>query len=404
MSTHLALPLAISSIALALISAFAALFAGRWRAVNRVLVMPLFGLSGAVALGAGMAALATPEVVTTTLPLGLPWLPWQIRVDPLSGFFLFVIGTVVIAVGLYGPGYVREFEYGRDPVHILGGFSGLFLAGMLLVVVADGAFMFMVAWELMSVSSYFLVAFQHEQAANRRAAFLYLLMAHVGGLAILLAFGILAAFGGGFDFSSMRAAQLSPTWATVAFMLAFIGFGMKAGLVPLHAWLPEAHPAAPSHISALMSGIMLKVAVYGFVRFVFDLIDQVHWQWGVAVLVIGSISALMGVLYALMQHDLKRLLAYHSVENLGIIFIGLGLSLLFFAEGQRLLGVLAFVAALYHTLNHALFKSLLFLGAGAILHSAHERDLERMGGLMRRMPWTGAFFLIGCISISRCGW
>ncbi|WP_431520698.1 proton-conducting transporter membrane subunit [Chromatium okenii] len=195
---------------------------------------------------------------------------------------------------------------------------------MLLVVLADDAFVFMVAWELMSLASYFLVAFQHESAANRRAAFLYLLMAHLGGLAILLGFGVLAAFGHSFEFAAMRTAPLSSGWASIAFMLAFIGFGMKAGLVPLHAWLPEAHPAAPSHISALMSGVMLKVAVYGFIRVVFDLIGQFQWQWGVTLIVIGSLSALMGVLFALMQTDLKRLLAYSSVENLGIIFIALG--------------------------------------------------------------------------------
>jgi hydrogenase-4 component B len=267
-------------------------------------------------------------------------------------------------------------------------------------VLADDAFLFMVAWELMSLASYFLVAFQHENPANRRAAFLYLLMAHVGGLAILLGFGVLAAFGGSFAFAAMRGADIPFLWATVAFALAFFGFGMKAGLVPLHAWLPEAHPVAPSHISALMSGVMLKVAVYGFVRFVFDLIGQPHWEWGVAVLVMGSLSALMGVLYALTQHDLKRLLAYHSVENLGIIFIGLGLSLIFLGTGHPALGSLGLIAALYHTINHALFKGLLFLGAGAIFHSSHERNLEQMGGLLRRMPWTGLFFLIGCISIS----
>jgi hydrogenase-4 component B len=276
----------------------------------------------------------------------------------------------------------------------------LFLAGMILVVLADGAFVFMVAWEVMSLASYFLVAFHHEHGSNRRAAFLYLLMAHIGGLAILLSFGVLASFAGGFSFTAMRGAELSFAWASVAFALAFIGFGMKAGLVPLHAWLPEAHPVAPSHISALMSGVMLKVAVYGFIRVVFDLIGQFHWQWGVVVLATGSVSALLGVLYALMQNDLKSLLAYSSVENLGIIFIALGLALLFLSEGQHLLGAVAFIAALYHTLNHALFKGLLFLGAGAIQHSTHEKALEQMGGLLRRMPWTGLFFLVGCISIS----
>lgn len=400
MSVHVGLQLAALSVALALVSALVSAFSHRYPSTLRRVVMPLFSAAGLVALTAGLVALSDPSTAVVELPLGLPWQPWQLRLDALAGFFLCVIGVVVFAVGIYGPGYVREFEHGRDPLPVLGIFSGLFLAGMLLVVLADGVFLFMVAWELMSLSSYFLVAFQHEHAANRRAAFLYLLMAHVGGLTILLGYGVLAAFGGGFGFDALRAAELPAGWAGVAFALAFVGFGMKAGLVPLHAWLPEAHPAAPSHISALMSGVMLKVAVYGFVRFTFDLLGELQIAWGVTVLVVGSISALMGVLYALMQHDLKRLLAYHSVENIGIIFIGLGLALVFLASGHVVLGALAFVAALYHTLNHALFKALLFLGAGAVLHAAHERDLERMGGLLRRMPWTGLFFLVGCISIS----
>jgi hydrogenase-4 component B len=395
-----ALLLAALAVMLALASAAVSLAAAQQPQVLRFLAMPLLGLSGLLALGAGLVALVAGGAVTATLPLGLPWLPWCVRLDALAGFFLAVIGVVTVAVGLYGPGYVRTLEHGRESLSALGVFTGLFLTGMLLVVLADDAFLFMVAWEVMSLSSYFLVAFQHEHAANRRAAFLYLLMAHVGGLAILLAFGVLASFGAGFAFDAMRSADPPVAWASVAFVLAFLGFGMKAGLVPLHAWLPEAHPVAPSHISALMSGVMLKVAVYGFIRVVFDLIGQFHWQWGVAVLAVGSVSALMGVLYALMQHDLKRLLAYHSVENLGIIFIGLGLALIFLSAGHGLLGALALLAALYHTVNHAVFKGLLFLGAGAILHSTHERDLEQMGGLLRRMPWTGLFFLVGCLSIA----
>jgi formate hydrogenlyase subunit 3/multisubunit Na+/H+ antiporter MnhD subunit len=397
MTMAITLQLAAGSVVLALLSALVSFFPA---GVRRWMAMPLFALAGLLALAAGVGALLHGGVATAELPLGLPWLPWQIRLDALSGFFLCVVGVVSFAVGIYAPGYVRGFEHGNDSLRVLGGFTGLFLTGMLLVILAADAFMFMVAWELMSLSSYFLVAWHHDHAANRRAAFLYLLMAHVGGLSILLGYGVLASFGGDFTFEAMRGAELSFGWASVAFVLAFIGFGMKAGLVPLHAWLPEAHPVAPSHISALMSGVMLKVAVYGFIRFVFDLVGDVYWQWGVAVLVIGGLSAIMGVLSALMQSDLKRLLAYSSVENLGIIFIALGLALLFLAEGHTVIGTVAFVAALYHTINHALFKGLLFLGAGAILHSANERDLENMGGLLRRMPWTGLFFLIGCISIS----
>ena len=400
MTPDLGLNLAGLAVGLALASAASALLTGRTPRLLRLLVLPLFGLAGLAALAAGLVALSQGAATGATLPLGLPWLPWRVRLDALAGFFLCVVGSVSVAVGLYGPAYVRSFEHGRESLIALGGFAGLFLAGMLLVILADDAFLFMVAWEVMSLSSYFLVAFHHDNPANRRAAFLYLLMAHIGGLAILLGYGVLASFGGGFDFASMRAAPLSATWAGVAFVLAFVGFGMKAGLVPLHAWLPEAHPVAPSHISALMSGVMLKVAVYGFVRFVFDLVGDIQWQWGVAVLAVGCLSALLGVLAAMLQTDLKRLLAYSSVENLGIVFIALGLAMVFVGTGHHLLGSLALVAALYHALNHALFKGLLFLGAGAVLHSTHERDLEQMGGLLRRMPWTGWFFLVGSVSIS----
>lgn len=358
------------------------------------------GFSGVGAVISGLIVLLSHNhILITKLMLGLPWLHWQIRLDALSGFFLTLIGIITIAVSFYGPQYVSEYENSNDSLSVLGFFSGLFVAGMMMVVMADDAFMFMVSWELMSLSSYFLVSYQHENSANRRASFIYLLMAHIGALCILLGYGVLAA-DHGFSFEAMRAANLDPTWATVAFILAFIGFGMKAGLVPIHAWLPEAHPVAPSHISALMSGVMLKVAVYGFIRFTFDLLGDIQWGWGVAVLIIGSLSAIMGVLYALMQHDLKKLLAYHSVENIGIIYIGLGLALIFEGTGNHSLAALGLVAALYHTLNHALFKSLLFLGAGSILHTTHQKNMEHMGGLIHKMPWTGLFFLIGCISIS----
>ena len=320
----------------------------------------------------------------------------------MSGLFLAVVGTLVFAISLYGPAYTRNYLHGknRQSLIVLGLFTALFILGMYLVVLADDAFLFMIAWELMSVASYFLVAYQHQHAANRRAAFLYLLMAHVAGVAILLGFGVLAGFGGGFTFEKMRAAELSTTWASIAFALAFFGFGMKAGMVPLHAWLPEAHPVAPSHISALMSGVMLKVALYGLIRFVFDLIGDVQWQWGLVMLVTGACTTLLGVLYAMVRNNLKRLLAYSSIENVGIILSALGLSLIFLGTGHKIIGVLGLIAALYHIIGHALFKGLLFLGAGAIAHSAHEYDLNNMGGLIRRMPQTALFMLIGCLAIA----
>jgi len=247
MSVISPLTLAFVAVLATLVSSLAALVGGR-RPWSKWLTFLLLGLAGLAAVAAGLGALSASGPYTAELPMGLPWLAWQIRLDALAGFFLLIIGLVVTAISVYGPGYVREFEHGRDPLPVLGAFTGLFVAGMLLVVLADDAFLFMVAWEVMSLASYFLVVFQHEQAANRRAGLLYLLMAHVGALAILLGYGVLAAFGGGFAFDAMRGAELSPLWASVAFGLAFVGFGMKAGLVPLHAWLPEAHPAAPSHI------------------------------------------------------------------------------------------------------------------------------------------------------------
>jgi len=387
------------AVALSLLSGLAGVGASRFRSLLKRVCFPLLGLSGLAAAAAGLLTLSG-EPAVAQLPLGLPWLAWSVRIDALSGFILLLIGVVVFAVAVFGPGYTREFLHGRHSLSSLGVFTGLFVAGMQMVVVADDAFMFMVAWELMSLSSYFLVAFQHENAANRRAAFLYLLMAHIGGLAILLGYGVLAAFGGGFTFALMRTAELPLLWAGVAFALAFFGFGMKAGLVPLHAWLPEAHPVAPSHISALMSGVMLKVAVYGFVRVTFDLIGTVQVSWGVIVLLVGCVSALLGVLYAMQQTDIKRLLACSSIENVGIIFMALGLSLIFLAAGQPLLGSLGLIAALYHALNHALFKSLLFLGAGAVIQQTHQHSVEHMGGLLKRLPYTGTFFLIGCLSIA----
>ncbi len=395
-----ALQLASLAVLLSLASALISLLAGKHVFFLRYGAMLLLGFSGITATAGGLWSLISQSTDILQLPLGLPWLPWQIRLDSLSGFFTMIIGVITTAVAIYAPGYVTEYERSHESLPVLGLFTGLFVAGMQLVVLADDAFLFMVAWELMSLSSYFLVTFQHEKAASRRAGLLYLIMAHISGLTILLAFGVLAGFGGGFSFEDMRAADLSLGWASVAFALAFLGFGTKAGLVPLHAWLPEAHPAAPSHISALMSGVMLKVAVYGFIRLMFDLVGEIQGSWGVIVLLFGSVSSLMGVLYALMQHDLKKLLAYHSVENIGIIFIGLGLSMLFAGTHHPLLAALGLVAALYHTLNHAVFKALLFLGAGAILHTTGQKDMEHMGGLLRRMPWTGMFFLIGCISIS----
>jgi formate hydrogenlyase subunit 3/multisubunit Na+/H+ antiporter MnhD subunit len=367
-----------------------------------------FSLAAAASLlgfsaGAWTVAGGTTEKIV--LLLGLPDLPFHLRLDPLSGFFLTVIGLLSFFVSVYSIGYVRGF-LGKRSVTSLMIFYCLFIAGMFLVVMADDALIFLISWEIMAAASYFLVLFEHGKIENRRAAFLYMVVAHIGAIAILLSFGVMAGLATGFkDFSgytfdAMRATQFPAGMSTAAFLLAFFGFAAKAGIVPLHVWLPEAHPVAPSNVSALMSGVMLKTAIYGIIRVTFDLIKVFPWWWGALVLVLGLISAVLGVLYALMQHDLKRLLAYHSVENIGIILIGVGLAMLFTSFKLPLLAALALIAGLYHTLNHALFKGLLFMGAGAVLHATHERNMEEMGGLIHRMPWTAALFLVGCVSIS----
>jgi formate hydrogenlyase subunit 3/multisubunit Na+/H+ antiporter MnhD subunit len=354
------------------------------------------------AVGLALAALgahsAWQPAATLVLPLGLPDLPFHLRLDPLAGFFLLLLGAVASGVSVYSIGYFRAEAGARLRLICLQYHA--FLASMAFVILADDAYLFMVAWETMALASYFLVTTDHQRPAIRSAGFLYLLVAHIGAIAVLLCFGVMHSGGGNYTFDALRAAELSPFWASAAFLLAFFGFGAKAGLIPLHAWLPEAHPAAPSPVSALMSGVMIKTAIYGMVRVSFDLLGGVRWEWGMLVLVIGAGTTLFGVLFALMQHDLKRLLAYHSVENIGIILLGLGLSMVYFGFGHPQAGMLGLIAALYHTLNHAVFKGLLFLGAGSILHATGLRDLNAMGGLIRTMPATAFYFLVGALAIS----
>ena len=373
-----------------------AIVIGRSAAASRV----IYGATIVVATLSLVAALAhllgAAPTESLTLPVGLPWLGAHFRLDALSAFFLAVIDLGAASAGLFGLGYGNHEP---APQRILP-FYPAFLAGMTLVVLADDAFAFLVSWEFMSLTSWALVMAHHHVPANARAGYVYLVMASFGTLALLLAFGLLAGPGGLYAFAQMRAGHPSATIGALAMILALIGAGSKAGIVPLHAWLPLAHPAAPSHVSALMSGVMTKVAVYGFVRIAFDLVGAPAWWWSIVVLALAGITTVMGVLYALMQHDLKRLLAYHTVENIGIIFIGLGLALAFEAHDMRFAAALAFTAALLHVFNHSLFKSLLFFGSGAVLVSTGERDMEHLGGLVHRMPQTAFVFLIGCVAIS----
>jgi hydrogenase-4 component B len=361
----------------------------------------VYGASLAASLaliGVALAALLglADGPTTARLPLGLPWIGAHFRLDALAAFFLAVVNLGGAAASLFAIGYGR---HERAPLRVMP-FYPAFLAGMTLVVLADDAFTFLVSWEFMSLSSWALVMAHHRERDNLHAGYVYLIMASLGTVALVLTFGLLAGPDGGYTFAAIRAAHPAAGLAATALILALIGAGSKAGLVPLHVWLPLAHPAAPSHVSALMSGVMTKVAVYGFVRIVFDLMGEPAWWWSIVVLTLGGITAVMGVLYALMQHDLKRLLAYHTVENIGIIFIGLGLALAFRAHGMALAAALALTAGLLHVFNHSVFKSLLFFGAGAVLTATGERDMEHLGGLIHRMPQTAFMFLVGSTAIS----
>jgi hydrogenase-4 component B len=386
--------LTLIGVVLLLCLAVAAAFVSLSPAGRRIVYGGSLAISAASLSVALLSLGAAPSSVT--LPLGLPWTGAHFRLDPLAAFFLVVVGLGSVGASLYALGYGR---HEHEPQRVLP-FYPAFLAGLNLVVVADDAFSFLFAWELMSLASWALVMSHHRESNNAQAGYVYIIMASFSGLALLLCFGLLAGPTGGYAFDAMRAAHPTPGIAALALVLALIGAGSKAGVVPLHAWLPLAHPAAPSHVSALMSGVMTKVAVYGFVRITFDLLGPPAWWSGTLVLVVGGITAVLGVLYALMEHDLKRLLAYHTVENIGIIFIGLGLALAFDANQLPVAAALGLTAALFHVLNHSVFKSLLFFGSGAVLTATGERDMDHLGGLIHRMPKTAVAFLIGCIAIS----
>lgn len=361
------------------------------------LLFPLSSVASLVMAGAGLAALGTPPE-SVILVLGLPDLPFHMRLDALSAFFLVLLGGASAGISIYSAGYFRVGEGTPAGVHCV--LYQLFLAAMATVLLADDAYLFMVAWETMALSSYFLVTSNHKIPAIRSAGFLYLLLAHIGAIGILLCFGVMQGGHGDYTFATMRASKLSELWASAAFLLALFGFGAKAGILPLHAWLPEAHPAAPTPVSALMSGVMLKTAIYGMLRVTLDLLQiQLPW-WGVLALALGLATALFGVMFAAVQTDMKRLLAYSSIENIGIILTGIGLTLIFHTYKAGPLAALALAATLYHCINHAFFKSLLFLVTGTVLHSTNERSLGKLGGLIRHMPWVAWLGLIGTIAIA----
>lgn len=330
-----------------------------------------------------------------------PLLSPSFHVDMLSAFFVFIISLITLFCSVYGIGYVKHY-YTKYNIGALGFFYHAFVAGMLLVVTASNGLFFLIAWELMSITSYFLVVYDRHDDNNVKAGFLYLVMTSVGTAFIILAFLLMYRFTDSFDFGAIKtSAFLIPSLTkNVIFVLALIGFGTKAGVVPFHIWLPAAHPAAPSHVSALMSGVMIKTGIFMMIRLFLDILQPVPAWWGLTILIVGAISSLLGVLYALTEHDIKKLLAYHSIENIGIILLGLGSALTFSSLDMTSLALLGLVAALFHTLNHATFKSLLFLSAGSVINQTHTRNMEEYGGLIKYMPLTAFFFLVGSMAIS----
>ncbi len=356
------------------------------------------GAAGAFALGvAGLLGGTLHVNIPALLPVG----GVALGVDRLSAFFVLVIAVGALPTALYALGYTREYE-GHHSLAALGVAFNLFLAAMVLVALARNVLTFLALWEAMSLVSYFLVMTENEHDETRRVGWVYLVMTHAGFAALLAGFLLMTRATGTMDFAGWpaRAGLMDETTRHAVFILLALGFGSKAGVIPLHVWLPRAHPAAPSHVSALMSGVMIKLGVYGLIRVAFDWLGAGPAWWGSAVLIVAALSAVLGVLYALVEHDLKRLLAYHSVENIGIILLGVGAGMLFQTYRLDGLAALALAAALYHTLNHSVFKSLLFMGAGAILQATHTRNMEEMGGLIKRMPQTALFFLVGSIAIA----
>jgi hydrogenase-4 component B len=350
-------------------------------------------------------ALATGTAATSQsfelLPSLIPYVRFSIHADALGCFFGMMVSLLGLALSVYSLGYARGY-YGQKNVGVLAAFFNLLLLATTLVFLADNAFFFLIAWEIMALSAYCLVSFEHEHEETRNAGVLFFIMSHIGTGCLILGFLLLFRMSGSYGFDSFHALgdKMPVGQRNLVFLLFLFGFGVKTGMIPLHIWLPAAHPVAPSNVSALMSGVLIKTGIYGMTRVFFDFLGAPPNWWGVTVLTLGTISAVLGVLFALMEHDLKRLLAYHSIENIGIILMGLGAALMFLHSGHPMLASLALIAGLYHTINHAAFKALLFLGAGAVLHVTHTRNMEEMGGLAKRMRWTALFFLVGAVAIS----
>lgn len=363
-------------------------------------VMSAVAAAGAVAgcvvgLVLAVRVLLGAELAPLALPWDVPYGTLALALDPLSALFLLPLFVVGALAAVYGRDYLTAFR-GRKRLAVPSVALNVLLASMALVVAARGVVLFLVAWEVMTLASWVLVAFEHEAADVRRAGWVYLIAGHAGVACLLLLFLLLGREAGSFDFAAFVAASFSADTATLLFALAALGFGLKAGFVPLHVWLPEAHAAAPSHVSALMSGVLVKLGLYGFLR-VLTFLPPAPW-WGSLLIVLGTLGALVGISLALYQRDLKRVLAYSTIENVGIVVLGIGVGYWAAVRGDAHLAALAVAGGLLHLWSHALMKSLLFFAAGGVLHATGTKDLERLGGLMKVVPYTGAAMLLGAVA------
>jgi hydrogenase-4 component B len=358
-------------------------------------------LAGCLFAGtAGVLAASGETGGDVVLPWSVPGGSLSLRLDALGGWFALVVALVSAATAVYAIAYLRDVG-DRKFARFAGSFS-LLLVAIFVVTAARNGLLFLAAWELMTLSAYVLVVLHHEDATVRSAGLLYFVANHTAAFCLLALVAMLGASAGSLDFDALRASRVAhadaPPGAGLCFVLALVAFGTKAGIMPLHIWLPHAHPVAPAPVSAVLSGLVVKVGIFGLLRFLPFLPAPAAW-FGGALLALGALSGVVGVLYALAQHDLKRLLAYHTVENIGIIVLGLGVGVVATRAGHPEIATLGFCGALLHVLNHALFKSLLFLGAGSVVHAAGTAEIDHLGGLARRMPWTALLFLVGCVSI-----
>ncbi|MFA5331119.1 MAG: proton-conducting transporter membrane subunit [Methanoregula sp.] len=378
-------------------------------------VIPLVGLArdtrplrtlSLAALAAASVLLTVPALLIMISGTPYSWDAWapfpgfvvSFVIDRLAAFFLAIIGTVTFCVAVYSSGYIEHMD-GGSRRNLLCGCMNLFVLAMVLVVASATTVSFLLFWELMAASSFFLVMYEYTAPDTQKAGIFYFVMTHLSTLFVMLGIIMLFIATGSFAIAPVHETPESAPLVTASFIALLVGFSIKAGIIPFHKWLPYAHPASPSPVSALMSAVMLKVAIYGLIRFVLDVYTP-DLTWGVLILAMGTASAVLGVIYAYKEHDIKGMLAYSSIENIGIIFVGIGLYVIFAASGLGILAEISLIAALFHSLNHALFKSLLFLSAGSVVNATHTRDIEKMGGLAGRMPYTSALFFVGALAIS----